>query len=157
MTKPGTKIYRSTQTTEKQMKHGLSWRARRNLTNGLLPKGCLHIRRATEALRDQILEEVDRRGEVGLMEVAATHTAIRWERVALLAQRWLQKEFDQLTPEQRLQFAETTARASTNRDKVLRQLGLDRLPEMKTVDALYSYASEPEESTEAQPETPDGQ
>lgn len=113
------------------MRHGLAC--------GSLPRGCGYVLRITQKLRDFIEEAVRRRhGELSLWHGSVIQTALRWERHAMLAQRWLRKEHDQLTADQRLNFSREVARASSERDKCLRLLGLDRSQTATIIEALYS-------------------
>ena len=65
---------------------------RHGLTAGSLPAGCTYIRRESNRLRCALEDAViELRGEVGLADAAAINSAVRWERHAMLAQRWLRK------------------------------------------------------------------
>ena len=109
------------------VKHGL--RATNLLSTGSLPRGAGYIKRITNELRAAIESAVsEAKGEVCLHDSAVAQTAIRWERHALLAQKWLRLETDNLTPDQRLAFSRDIARASAERDKCLRELGLNIKP-----------------------------
>ena len=56
----------------------------------------------------------------------------------MLAGRWLRQSEASLTPDQRLAFSREVARASSERDKCIRLLGLDRSDSANILDALYS-------------------
>jgi hypothetical protein len=93
-----------------------------------LPKGCGYIQRECDQLRT-VIETVTadaHEGQISVLQAALIQTAIRWERHASLAQRWLRLECAQLTPDQRLAYSRDIARASAERDKCLLQLGLDQ-------------------------------
>jgi hypothetical protein len=78
------------------------------------------------------------KGEVSLIDAAAINSAMRWERHALLAQRWLRKDWEELTADQRLNFSREVARASSERDKCLKTLGLEKSKEgADPLAALY--------------------
>jgi len=114
-------------------KHGLR---RMNLNE--LPRGCGRIRSERAKLRtalESLVLEV--RGRFGVYEAAVIQTACRWETHAQLAARWLRKMAGELTPEQRLTFSREVARASSERDRCLKLLGLDRLDELDPFDNLY--------------------
>ncbi|QDT39229.1 hypothetical protein [Stratiformator vulcanicus] len=107
---------------------------RNNLRHGLkagkLPKNAAYIEVQINKLRRQIEDAVvGLKGEISLMDAAAIQTAIKWERHGALALRWLNKEADVLKPTERLQFSREIARASTERDKAIKELGLDMKPE----------------------------
>jgi hypothetical protein len=107
--------------------HGL----RSLLTTGSLPPGSGYIKRITNHLRAALERTVaeHKGGEVSLADAATVQTAVRWERHAMLCQRWLRIEGQTLTPDQRLAFSRDIARASTERDKCIRALGIDRPPD----------------------------
>src|SRR5207248_10751590 len=75
------------------------------------------------------------KGEVSIIDAAAINSACKWERHGLLAQHWLRHAEDdadgeenkstRLSASDRLKFSEAIAKASDNRDKNLRTLGLD--------------------------------
>lgn len=100
---------------------------RHGLSTGNLPKGCGYIKRTTNQLRNAVEDAVvEAHGEITLEDAAVIQTAIRWERHALLAQRWLRRETASLTPDQYLAFSRDIARASSERDKCIKLLGLGR-------------------------------
>jgi predicted KAP-like P-loop ATPase len=80
---------------------------------------------------------LDRRGEVDVFAAAVIQSAMRWERHALLAQKWLRITPD-LDPDQKLAFSREIARASSERDKCLRLLGLDVRASANVLDTFYS-------------------
>lgn len=128
------------------LKHGL--------VSGALPPGSGYIAKITTSLRNMIEDAVkDLRGEITLVDAANIQTAIRWERHALLAQRWLRKEAATLTADQRLAFSRETARASAERDKCLRALRLEKNTTADLITTLYSQPELPEPSDS--PETSD--
>ena len=144
------------------VKHGLQ--AKNLLTTGALPKGAGYVKRITNELRAAIENAVsDAKGEVCLHDSAVAQTAIRWERHALLAQKWLRLETDNLTPDQRLAFSRDIARASTERDKCLRELGLNIKPNadpwsvLDIRPALINGNDESPVSTRRDDTAPDGQ
>ena len=102
---------------------------RHGLTTGSLPKGCAYVMRHTNELRGKLESAVvDLRGEVALYDAANINTAIRWERHALLTQRWLRLEAKSMDATTRLAYSRDIARASAERDKCLKALGLDVRP-----------------------------
>ena len=100
-------------------------RLRHGLRSGSLPRGASYIARQTDELR-QALEAstLTARGEVSLLDACAINTAVRAERLAMLAQCWLRLESDKLAPEQKLAFAREVVRASEARDRAIRELRL---------------------------------
>jgi hypothetical protein len=93
---------------------------------GALPPGCGHVVKATKALRTSLQNAVmAARGQVSITDAAAINTAIRFERLAMLAQRWLRLSCDTMSHDQRLAYAREVARASAERDKAIRSLKLD--------------------------------
>lgn len=116
---------------------------RNNLRHGLkagqLPADAKYIEHRMNHFRRQLEGMVlDAKGEVSLPDAAYIQTAIRWERHAALAQRWLTKQHDELKPEQRLAFSREIARASAERDKAIAALDLER--QIKNVD-LRTYVA----------------
>ncbi len=103
---------------------------RHGLRAGQLPKGASYIKRETDVLRRIIEDAVAALdgGNVSLYHAGVVQSCIRWERHAMLCQRWLRLEAGDLTPDQRLAFSRDIARASTERDKCLRELGLNVKP-----------------------------
>jgi len=100
---------------------------RHGLRAGSLPKGASYIAREMVALRREIEDAVlARRGRIELYEAALIQTAVRWERHALLAQRWLRLNAETMTHEERVRYSREIARASSERDKCLKLLGLDQ-------------------------------
>ena len=91
-----------------------------------------------------------------MYEVAAIQTAESWYRHALLARTWLKKALGNLSHEQRLHFSREEARALTERDKILKQLGLDRRDvdhhsTLYTLTAIPDDVPEPETNAPAEP------
>ncbi len=110
---------------------------RHGLKTGTLPKGAFYIRKITDELRRQLEDHVmAARGAVSMIEAATIQTAVRWERHAMLAQRWLNREVDSMTMEQRLAFSREIARASAERDRCLRALDLDSDSQNDLFDSL---------------------
>jgi hypothetical protein len=111
------------------------------MKGGKLPRGCQHIEHQVNALRRQIEEAVlAAKGEVNVVDAAAINSILKWERHGLLAQHWLRKDTDKLSVSDRLRFSEAIAKASDNRDRNIRLLGLDRDQADSVFDALYSRA-----------------
>ena len=113
---------------------------RHGLTAGQLPKGAAYIKRCSDQFRVAIEQAVADRngGQVSLYHAALIQSAQRWERHAMLSQRWLRHEADKLNADQRLAYSREVARASSERDKCLRLLGLDRSEFDHQLDQLYS-------------------
>jgi len=100
---------------------------RHGMRDGKLPKGCAYIEYRLNSLRRQVeAAVVETKGEIGIVDAAAINSILKWERHGLLAAHWLRKEAEKLSPSDRLRFSEAIARASDNRDKNIRALGLDR-------------------------------
>ena len=116
---------------------------RHGLKAGQLPKGAKYIELRLNAFRRQLEDSVlGCRGEITLTDAALIQTCLRWERHACLAQRWLVKAGDTLKATDRLMFSREISRASTERDKSLALLKLDRDPTEDAIDALYSPTPE---------------
>ena len=102
---------------------------RHGLRAGRLPKGAAYVRRECDALRRIIEDAVAdaNNGNVTLHQAALIQTAIRWERHAMLAQRWLRLQIDDLDANARLNYSRDIARASAERDKCFKELGLNTI------------------------------
>lgn len=112
---------------------------RHGLRAGKLPHDCQHVEIQCNLLRRQLEDAVvTARGEVTLLDAANIQTAIKWERHGALALRWLRVQGDQLKPTDQLTFSREIARASTERDKALAALKLDRDAKDGILDALYA-------------------
>lgn len=105
--------------------------ARHYLRAGKLPKKLMYVEHRINGFRRHLEEQVakSKNGEVSLVDAAAINSACKWERHGLLAQHWLRHEAENLSPSERLKFSAEIAKASDNRDKNLRLLGLDAEPE----------------------------
>lgn len=112
---------------------------RHGLKAGQLPKGASYIKRDADILR-RYLEAavVERHDEITLYHAACIQSAIRWERHAMLAQRWLRLEADDLDAGTRLSFSREIAKASSERDKCLERLGLDKRDAQDALTLLYA-------------------
>jgi hypothetical protein len=140
------------------------------LTHGLcagkLPAGCAYVKRLAAQLQRTLEAEVlDVRGEIGVYEAATIQSAVRWEKHALLSQRWLRLSQETLTPEQRLAFSREIARASTERDKCLERLDIGRgtsspspfrAPDGRSLPDLVFGPRQVEQAPGATPEAPEG-
>jgi hypothetical protein len=84
---------------------------------------------------------MEAKGQVSLTDAGLIQTCLRWERHAALAQRWLTKKSAELKPADLLQFSREIARASTERDKALAALHLDRDAKDSAIEALYALPS----------------
>jgi hypothetical protein len=120
-------------TDAKPNKGGAPLGNRNGMRHGLrgsgLPKGCHHIERATSHFRRQVEDAVvEARGEISLLDAAFINSAYRAERHAQLAQRWLAKEAENMTPADRLAYSREVAKASKMRDEALAALGLPQRP-----------------------------
>lgn len=125
---------------------------RHGLTCGQLPKGCTWVATLANELRKSLEDAVaTAKGEISLYDAAIINSATRWERHAMLAQRWLRVETT-LTIDQKLAFHREVARASTERDKCLKELGLHTSDTSGIIDALYSTAHEPDAEENADTE-----
>lgn len=99
---------------------------RHGLYAGELGPGYAQVVRKTSEVRRQIEQAVlDAKGVIDLLDAAAINSAVRWERHAHLALKWLRDQMGSLQPTERLSFSREIARASSERDRCLRTLGLD--------------------------------
>ena len=112
---------------------------RHGMRGSNLPKGCGGILRATHHFRRQLEDAVlQARQEITLLDSAFINTAYRAERHAQLAQRWLAKEADTMTPADRLAYSRETVRASAERDKAIAALDLPKRPSADPWGTLHN-------------------
>ena len=115
---------------------------RHGLRAGSLPKGAAYVKRETDALR-RILEDAvaaQNGGSVDLFAAALINSAVRWERHAMLCQRWLRLECSAMNHAERLAYSRDIAKASTERDRCFKELGLGR-GQLTAIEALYTTTS----------------
>ena len=125
-------------------------RTRHGLSAGQLPRGCSYVAALTIQLRKALEAAViEAKGELSLIDIATVQTCIRWERHALLAQRWLRKSAADMTHDQRLSYSREIARASAERDRSLRSLGIARTDDDLLLTATY-VASDDDSTAEAE-------
>ena len=105
---------------------------------GSLPDSLQRVERQALAFR-RLLENavVEVHGQVSLPHALAINTAARWERHGNLCLRWLREHEATLTPEQRIGHSKAIADASTNRDKAVASLKLDRDAKENIFAVLY--------------------
>jgi hypothetical protein len=104
------------------MQHGK--RSRRLIPLGALPPGCAHIRKICSILRSQLeAAVVGQFEEVSIVSAATINTAIRFERHAQMAGKWLRENPD-IPLDTRLAISRDIAKASAERDRSIRLLGL---------------------------------
>ncbi len=101
---------------------------RHGLRSGRLPKGCSYVKREADSLWNKIEDAVAdaNDGIVTLYQDALIQTAIKWERHGMLAQRWLRLDARDMDASTRLSYSREIARSSVERDRCLKELGLDR-------------------------------
>ena len=126
-------------------KKGQRNRLRHGLRCSALPKNCRYIQLHLNSFRRQLEDEVLAvKGQVSLLDAATIQTCLRWERHSALAARWLRLADDKMKPAEKLQFHREVCRASSESDKSLRELQLDKKPELLS---LQSYVIEAESKT----------
>jgi hypothetical protein len=133
---------------------------RHGLTSGRLPKGCKHIVRYVATLRRELESAVvQAHGEIDLTSAAYISSAVRWERHALLAQRWLCE--GELDADQRLNHSREIARASTERDRCIKALNIGKDARANVFDDVYDRPLLPTPADDADDDpskdAPDGQ
>jgi hypothetical protein len=102
---------------------------RHGLQAAKLPKNCQYIEIRLNRFRRQLEDALmASKGEVSMSDAAIINTALKWERHGALASRWLRLEGNELKPADKLSFSREIAKASTERDKALSALDLDRPP-----------------------------
>lgn len=116
---------------------------RHGLRAGKLPRDCAYLENRLNAFRREIETAVlAAKGEITLTDAGLIQSCLRWERHAGLAQRWLTKQGDKLKPVELLQFSREIAKASSERDKSLAALALNRNVVRDMWSAVDSMPSE---------------
>ena len=120
---------------ENHLQHG-----RHALSMGTLSPAYAHITRTANAVRRELETVVlALRGEITLHDAATVQTACRFERHAQLAQKWV-RENPTLPIVTRLAISRDIAKASSERDRCIRLLGLDVRntvnPELRRIAAI---------------------
>ncbi len=117
---------------------------RHGLKAGSLPKDAKYIEIRMNVIRRNLEDAVIQcRGDVSIEDAAYIQTALRWERHAALAQRWLTKQYNKLKPMEQLKFSHEIASASAKRDTAISMLQLDEEP-TTVIDALYARLPAPD-------------
>src|SRR5438105_2024522 len=100
---------------------------RHGMRSSKLPPGCEYIEKRVLSLRRRVEQAViEAKGRITFVDAATINSIARWEQHGLLAAFWLRKQIDKLSAADRLRFSEAIAKAGDNRDKNIKQLGLDR-------------------------------
>ena len=115
------------------------------------PAGCHYIDVAVNAMRNA-LEALclEVRGTLGTFERLCIHSACRWEKHSQLASRWLRLGEGDLSAADRLAYSREAARASSERDKSLKMLGLDKRDTGDVFDAIYQTPQDAPEQPAAE-------
>ncbi len=112
---------------------------RHGMKGSKLPKGLIYVENRVNSLRRQVEAAlIESKGGIDIVDAAAINSILKWERHGLLAAHWLRKEAEKLSVSDRLRFSEAIAKASDNRDKNIRSLGLDRDAADSVLTALYA-------------------
>jgi hypothetical protein len=112
---------------------------RHGMKGSKLPPGCGFIENRVNALRRQVEDAVLAvKGVISLLDAATINSILKHERHGLLAAHWLRKEASSLSAGDRLRFSAEVCKASDNRDKNIRALGLDRDAGEVIFQRLYS-------------------
>jgi hypothetical protein len=136
--KPKSEAHRAA-ISQSKIQHGL----RAELRVGKLPAKLQYVEHRINAFRRKLEEAVVYvKKEVCITDSAAINSACKWERHGLLAQHWLRHEADKLSAGDRLKFSAEIAKASDQRDKNIRLLGLDAQRSMwDVIDGTVKDAS----------------
>lgn len=118
------------------VKHGLT-ASRHSLVLGNMPQSLKKVERLACAFRRELeAAVVAEKGHITLLDAARIQTATRLETTCMLARRWLLEALADLREAERLAYLREINRASVERDRTLRALGLDSHG-VETADALY--------------------
>ena len=110
------------------IKSNLDFRmSRHGIQLSRLPAGCAFIHRRASQLRTALERLViEQRDEVTVGELATIGTAATWAIHGMLCARWLEKAGESLTHAERLGYSREVARASTERERAIGRLGLEK-------------------------------
>lgn len=129
MKKPTKKIKESTAVIPRKRgaPKGNNNGVRHGLKSGKLPPDARFIEIRCNLFRRGVEKAVlDAKGDIDLCDAAHINSACRWEKHACLCHRWLTQQWKKLKPDDLVTFSREIARASDNRDKALREIGLPR-------------------------------
>jgi hypothetical protein len=120
-------------------RNNLRW----GLRCGQLPADCGHIKRERNKLR-RFIEDlvIEAKGEISLLDAALINSAVRWEVHAMLAGRKMQHAAD-LTTMQEVELSREVAKASDNRDKCLKSMGLEQSANLDNWASIYEQPASP--------------
>ena len=111
---------------------------RRGLTAYPLPAGCQRIGSDVNAYRRHLEDAVvEARGVVSVVDASTINRATRCELKARLAARWLSREGDAMSPEQRLAFMPEADSGTMQRDRAVSDLALEE----KHLAGLWSLSN----------------
>lgn len=104
-------------------KHGLA------VVIGTLPPRFGRLVRQVNDFRKLLEAEViAQKGELSVVDALLVQSATRIERHCQLCLKWLRDSYEKLTPDQRLAHSRELAASTANRDKIVKQLGIEPLP-----------------------------
>lgn len=113
-----------------------------------VPPGCRDIQTQVDSFKTALEVAVEQvRGTLGVYEAACCQTAVEWHTYALKARRWVALEGDKLTIDQRISFSKEVARGFTERDRVLKLLGLDFKTAVDAATVLYANEAKSDANT----------
>lgn len=135
-------------------------RTRHGLRASSLPPGCSYLKGQLQALRRDVRAElIDRDGATSIYQEALIQSAMRHEQRALLAQRWLRKEFDSIEMSEKVMLLREIGKATDARDKCFKQLGIGSRGTSGSVSALYvdaiDIASDAPQGSDSPSDAPD--
>lgn len=111
---------------------------RHGLKAGQLPADAKYIEVRLNLIRRNLEDAVlESKGKISMPDAGYIQTAIRWERHAALAQRWLTKQYRKLKPMEQLKFSNEVASASAKRDAAIEMLELGDA-QTTVIEALYA-------------------
>ncbi len=113
-------------------KHGLRMALPR------LPRGCDHVRRQVEVLRQTLEASLEARSvEVGPYEAACIAACCKWQRHGSLAAKWLRQRAGEMSDADRLKYSAEVAKASDAVVRHMAAMGLNKSDADNVFDALY--------------------
>ena len=100
---------------------------RHGLKSGKMPAEMKYLEPRINRLRVSLENAIVAiRGEVTTPEAGLIQTCMRWEAHACKAHHWLRVHYNELKPLEKLQFSREIAKGSTERDKSIKELCIDK-------------------------------
>lgn len=119
-------------------------RQRRAFGSGRLPPDCKYIKTTAVAFRQEIEGEIiTRKGSLSTYDRCLLQSVVRHQVVVGMAERVIRLEWPEMSREERLAWLREVGRSSDLRDRVLKELGLNRDASEDWIATLYGSPGHP--------------